>query len=186
MRNRGTIGGSLAHADPAAELPMLAMLLDAELKIVSARGARVAPAREFFAGALATTLAADELVSEITLAKPPLGSGWGFSEVARRGGDFALAAVAALLTRRGERIAQARIAIMGVGETPLRATAAEALLVGNSVSPDLLEAVGAAVRAACSPAADLHASAEYRRHVVGLLAQQVVGLAWQRATGAAA
>ena len=184
IRNRGTIGGSLSHADPAAELPMLAMLLDAELKIVSSRGTRVAPAKGFFAGALTTTLAEDELLTEIRLPKVPEGSGWGFGELARRHGDFALAAVAAVLTRRGEAVGSARIAMTGVGDTPLRAPAAEALLVGNRVAPDLLEAVAEAVRAECSPESDLHASADYRRHLVGILAQRVLAAAWQRTGGA--
>src|SRR5215831_110713 len=95
VRNRGTIGGSLSHADPAAELPMMAVLLEAELTIASPRGSRIVPAQAFFLGTLTTALAADELLAVVRFPKLPAGSGWGFAEVARRRGDFALAAVAA-------------------------------------------------------------------------------------------
>ena len=127
IRNRGTIGGSLSHADPAAELPMMAMLLDAELHIASAAGQRTVAARDFFLGALTVDLALSDVVTEIVLPKLPPKTGWGFEEVARRSGDFALAAVAATLTVADGKIAQARIALTGVGPVPLRAAAAEAL-----------------------------------------------------------
>ena len=128
IRNRGTIGGSLAHGDPAAELPMMALLLDAELHIASASGKRTVAARDFFLDALTVDLAGGDIVTEIALPKLPPQTGWGFEEVARRHGDFALAAVAATLTVSGGAIAQARIALTGVGATALRAAAAEALL----------------------------------------------------------
>jgi carbon-monoxide dehydrogenase medium subunit len=181
IRNRGTIGGSLSHADPAAELPMLALLLEAELTVASPRGSRIVPAQAFFLGALTTELADDELLAAIRLPKLPAGTGWGFVEFARRRGDFALAAVAATVSRRGGAVASARIAMMGVGDTPLRARHAEALLVGQAVGPALLAAVGDAARAAATPATDLHASADYRRHLVGVLAQRAVAAAWERA-----
>jgi carbon-monoxide dehydrogenase medium subunit len=181
IRNRGTIGGSLSHADPAAELPMLAVLLGAEFTIVSPRGARIVPAEAFFLGVLSTALAEDELLAAVRFPKLPAGSGWGFVEVARRHGDFALAAVAATVSLRDGTVASARIAMMGVGDTPLRASQAEALVVGEAVGPALLAAVGDAARAAAMPATDLHASADYRRHLVGVLAQRAVAAAWQRA-----
>ena len=121
IRNRGTIGGSLAHADPAAELPMMALLLDAELRIASAAGERTVAARDFFLGALTVDLAPGEIVTEVVLPKLPPRTGWGFEEVARRHGDFALAAVAATLTVSGGAIEHARIALTGVGPTALRA-----------------------------------------------------------------
>ena len=104
IRNRGTIGGSLSHADPAAELPMMALLLDAELDVTSASGRRKVAARDFFLGALTVDLADDDIVTGIALPKLPPATGWGFEEVARRGGDFALAAVAATLTVAGGAI----------------------------------------------------------------------------------
>src|ERR1700680_3418539 len=131
IRNRGTIGGSLAHGDPAAELPMLALLLAAELVIASASGARTVAARDFFLDALTVDLRSADILTEIVLPKLPPRTGWGFAEVARRHGDFALAAAAATLTLSGGTIRQARIALTGVGPTALRAGQAEALLVGH-------------------------------------------------------
>jgi CO/xanthine dehydrogenase FAD-binding subunit len=181
IRNRGTIGGSLSHADPAAELPMMAMLLDAELRIASRLGERPVPARDFFLSAMTVELAADELMTEIVLPKLPPQTGWGFEEVARRHGDFALAAAAATLTVSGGTIRQARIALTGVGPTALRATQAEALLVGRAFEPNLTARVIDAVRAAVDPETDLHASSDYRRHLAGVLAGRAVAAAWRRA-----
>jgi CO/xanthine dehydrogenase FAD-binding subunit len=184
IRNRGTIGGSLSHADPAAELPMMAVLLDAKLTIAAAAGKRIVPAREFFVDALTTDLRDGELLTEIEIPRLAPQSGWGFEEVSRRGGDFALAAAAAILTLHGGTIAEARIAVMGVGKTPLRMSVAEAMLAGQKVSPDLLEQAAEAVRAAVEPETDLHASADYRRHLIGVLTQRTLADAWRRAGGA--
>lgn len=183
IRNRGTIGGSLSHADPAAELPMLALLLDATLHVVSPAGPRTIPARDFFLGPLTVDLGADEMVVRIIFPKLPHATGWGFAEVARRSGDFALAGVAATLTLRAGAIAQARIAMTGVDETAKRASEAEALLTGRKLTPDLIEAAVAAVRAHVNPPTDLHASADYRRHLVGVLAGRALTDAWRRAGG---
>jgi len=185
IRNRGTIGGSLSHADPAAELPMLALLLDATLTIASPSGRRTVAARDFFLGALSADLAADELVTEIAFPKLPAGSGWGFEEVARRHGDFALAAVAATVTVSDGTIAQARIAMTGVDETPKRAGEAEAMLTGRTLDAALLDDVIDAVRGGVTPNTDLHASSDYRRHLVGVLAGRAVSAAWRRAGGSA-
>jgi carbon-monoxide dehydrogenase medium subunit len=183
IRNRGTIGGSLSHADPAAELPMLALLLDGELHIVSSTDRRTVAVREFLRGALTVDLADDELLTEIRLPKLPPATGWGFAEVARRGGDFALAAVAATLTVTDDTISEARIAMVGIGETAQRASAAEALMRGRTLEPALLDAVTEAVRASVEPNTDLHASSDYRRHLVGVLARRTLTAAWQRARG---
>jgi CO/xanthine dehydrogenase FAD-binding subunit len=186
IRNRGTIGGSLSHADPAAELPMMVVLLDAKLTIASAAGKRTVPARAFFVDALTTDLRDGEMLTEIEIPKLAPRSGWGFAEVSRRGGDFALAAAAAILALRGSTIADARIAVMGVGKTPLRISTAEAMLAGQTVSPGLLERAAEAIRAAVEPETDLHASADYRRHLIGVLTQRTLADAWRRAGGAAA
>jgi CO/xanthine dehydrogenase FAD-binding subunit len=186
IRNRGTIGGSLSHADPAAELPMMALLLDAELHIASAAGKRTVAARDFFLDALTVDLASGDIVTEIVLPKLPPKTGWGFEEVARRSGDFALAAVAATLTVSAGVIAQARIALTGVGPTALRATEAEALLVGHALEPGLTGRVIDAVRAVIEPDTDLHASSDYRRHLAGELAGRAVAAAWRRANESAA
>ena len=181
IRNRGTIGGSLSHADPAAELPMMALLLDAELHIASTSGKRTIAARDFFVGALTVDLARDDIVTEIVLPKLPPKTGWGFEEVARRSGDFALAAAAATLTLSAGVISQARIALTGVGATPVRAAEAEALLVGQALEPGLIDRIIDAVRAAIEPDTDLHASSDYRRHLGGVLAGRAVSAAWRRA-----
>jgi len=186
IRNRGTIGGSLAHADPAAELPMMALLLDAGLRVASASGERTVAARNFFLGALTVDLAPGEILTGIVLPKLPPRTGWGFEEVARRHGDFALAAVAATLTVSGGAIEQARIALTGVGPTALRATEAEGLLIGHALEPDLTHRVIEAVRATIEPETDLHASSDYRRHLAGVLTGRAFAAAWRRANESAA
>jgi carbon-monoxide dehydrogenase medium subunit len=186
IRNRGTIGGSLAHADPAAELPMMALLLDAELRVASASGERTVAARDFFLGALTVDLAAGEIITGILLPKLPPRTGWGFAEVARRHGDFALAAVAATLTVSGGAIEQARIALTGVGVTPLRITEAERLLTGRALTTELTNRVTEAVRATIEPESDLHASSDYRRHLAGVLTGRALATAWRRAHESAA
>jgi CO/xanthine dehydrogenase FAD-binding subunit len=186
IRNRGTIGGSLSHADPAAELPMLALLLDAELHIASSSGKRTVAAREFFIDALTVDLGVDDLVTEIVLPKLPPNTGWAFEEVARRHGDFALAAVAVTLTAGDGVVTQARVALTGVGPTPLRATEAEAFLVGHTVDRRLTGRMIEAVRAAIAPETDLHASSDYRRHLAGVLSGRALAAAWRRAATSAA
>ena len=185
IRNRGTIGGSLSHADPAAELPMMALLLDAELHIASASGKRTIAARDFFVGALTVDLARDDIVTEIALPKLPPKTGWGFEEVARRSGDFALAAAAATLTLSAGVISQARIALTGVGPTPVRVAQAEELLVGQALEPGLIDRIIDVVRAAIEPETDLHASSDYRRHLASVLVGRAVSAAWRRANESA-
>jgi CO/xanthine dehydrogenase FAD-binding subunit len=186
IRNRGTIGGSLAHADPAAELPMMALLLDAELHIASAAGERKVDARDFFLGALTVDLAAGEIITGVVLPKLPPRTGWGFEEVARRHGDFALAAAAATLTVSGSTIEQARIALTGVGPKALRAHEAEGLLIGQALEGGLIDRVIDAVRTTIEPETDLHASSDYRRHLAGVLAGRALAAAWRRAHESAA
>jgi CO/xanthine dehydrogenase FAD-binding subunit len=181
IRNRGTIGGSLAHADPAAELPMMAVLLNATLTLTGTSGVRRVAAADFFRGVLTTVLAADELLTEVALPPLPLRTGWGFHEFSRRAGDFALAAATATLTASNGRAADVRLAVTGVGETPLRLAAAEAALHGRAIdAPSLADAV-ALVRAAVRPMDDLHGSADYRRHLVGGLMARALQDAWRRA-----
>jgi CO/xanthine dehydrogenase FAD-binding subunit len=186
IRNRGTVGGSLSHADPAAELPMLALLLEAKLHIASASGTRTLAARDFFLDALTVDLAGAEILTEIALPKLPPRTGWGFEEVARRHGDFALAAVAATLTVSDGAIGEARIALTGVGPTPVRAAEAEALLVGHALEHGLTVRAIDAVRASIAPESDLHASSDYRRHLAGVLAGRALAAAWRRAQASAA
>jgi CO/xanthine dehydrogenase FAD-binding subunit len=181
IRNRGTLGGSLAHADPAAELAMLALLLDAEIVSESVRGSRVLPAKAFLVGALLTALADDEMITEVRFPPLPPGSGWDFREFAQRRGDFAIAAAGVILALREGRVTQARLALMGVGETAVRASEAEALLLGERCQPAVVSAAAARARAAISPHSDLRASADYRRHLVGVLVEQGLIAAFARA-----
>ena len=181
IRNRGTIGGSLCHADPAAELPMMALLLDAEIEARSSRETRRIAAQDFFVGPLATTLAETEMVTEIRLPALPPRTGWGFEEFALRAGDFAFAAAAALVSIADGRIVAARLALMGVGDTPLRLHDVERALAGQTVSATLASDVAAEARAAVDPASDLRASAGYRRHLVAALTERAVTQACRRA-----
>ncbi len=186
IRNRGTIGGSLCHADPAAELPAMAVLLDARIHTAHCGGERTVEAGAFFEGALWTALEDGEIVTRIDFPLLPPGTGWGFREFARRHGDFALAGAAATVTGSAGRAAEVRIALFGVGETPVRAAAAEALLTGTGFEPDAVAAAIDALRNAVDPDDDLHASADYRRHLAGIVAGRALGDAWARARGGAA
>lgn len=181
IRNRGTIGGSLSHADPAAELPMLALLLDAELNIRSLSGQRRTKVGDFLVSALTTDLEPDELLTDIVIPAPPADAGWDVQELARRSGDFALVAVAALLTRDGDAIVEARLALMGIGDTAMRVRAAEDMLRGRRFDTALAAAAADAVQQAIDPPNDLHASAEYRRHLAGVLTHRALANAWARA-----
>jgi CO/xanthine dehydrogenase FAD-binding subunit len=183
IRNRGSIGGSLSHADPAAELPLMTVLLDAKITTVSPNGRRTIDAQDFFLGALTTSLEEDEIVVEVELPGLPPKTGWAFEEFARRAGDYALAAVGVLLTVSDGRITEARIGMMGIGETPMRAADAEALLTGQACDDGVLDQVVKSVRDAVEPNTDLQASAEYRRHLVGVLVRRAVVDAWKRALG---
>jgi carbon-monoxide dehydrogenase medium subunit len=174
IRNRGTIGGSLSHGDPAAELPLVAVLLDARLTVVGPTGSRVIAAQDFFQGALSTALDDAEMLTEVALPGLPPRTGWGFEEFARRHGDFAIAAAAATLTIDGGRCIAARLALIGAGETVLRAPAAEALLVGQAITPDVIAAAADAARDAADPRADLQASADFRRHLVAVMSRRAL------------
>ncbi|MBP0623754.1 FAD binding domain-containing protein [Cupriavidus consociatus] len=183
IRNRGTIGGSLSHADPAAELPMLTRLLDAEIVVRSTRGERVIASEDFFVAPLTSALEEDEIVVRVEFPGLATGMGWCFQEFARRAGDFALAAVGVLLDVRDGIIHEARVAMMGVGDTPLRRPESEAVLTGSALSDAV---VAEAVQAACvslEPNVDLHASPEFRRHLAGVLMERVLRKAWQRSAG---
>ncbi len=179
IRNRGTIGGSLCHADPAAELPMMALLLEAEIETCSNAGTRRIAARDFFVGPLTTALDETEIVTEIRLPALPARAGWGFEEFALRAGDFAFAAASAILTAADGRITGARVAVMGVDATPLRLDGIEAALVGQPFSAALAAEAGAQARAAVQPNTDLRASADYRRHLIAALIERVLTRAWQ-------
>jgi len=178
IRNRGTVGGSLAHADPAAEMPGIAVTCDARVVIAGPRGQRTIPAAELFAAALCTTLESDELIVEIHLPPWPNERRWAFEEFARRRGDFALAGVALFYdTGKDGRATNVHIGAIGVGDTPLRLTAAEAAAEGKTIIEAVVRDVGAAAAAGVNPADDIHAPGEYRRALLGVLAERALARA---------
>jgi carbon-monoxide dehydrogenase medium subunit len=183
IRNRGTVAGSIAHADPAAELPALLLALDGSVVARSARGERVVPGPAFFQGPLVTALAADELVTETRWTLPAAGTGWGFHEIARRHGDFALVGAVALVGLGPGVVTRAAIAVFGAGSTPVRAAEAERALLRQAPTPARLAEAARAAAEAIDPADDLHASARYRRRVAATLVGRALADALARATG---
>ena len=181
VRTLGTVGGSLAHADPAAELPAVMTALDARLTVASASGRRTLAAGEFFTGPLTTALAADEVVTDIEIPATPR-HGWAVEELSRRAGDFAIVAAVVLVSLdRGGRVDDVRIAFGGVGDRPLHARAAEAALHGLEPAPDALARVAEAARDALDPPSDAFVSGAYRRHVAGVLCRRALTRAVERA-----
>ena len=175
IRNRGTVGGSIAHADPAAEMPGIAMTCDAEIAVVGKSGAHVIQAADFFQGALTTALTTDEIIVEIRLPAWPAGRRWGFQEFARRRGDFAMAAAAVFYDQdeRG-KARNAHVGVIGVGDRPLRLTAVEDILNGESIDEATIAKADAATSAAVEPQDDIHASAAYRRSLVGTMVERAL------------
>lgn len=183
IRNRGTIGGSLAHADPAAELPAVAACLDARITVRGPDGTRILPAEALFQTYLTNTLAATELVTETWWPARRPTTGYAWLELARRHGDFALAGVAAVVTLDGNTIAEARLALTGVSDKPVRARAAERLLAGRAPTEPAFQAAADAVRHGLNPESDIHATGAYRRHLAGVLTVRALTLAAARARG---
>jgi CO/xanthine dehydrogenase FAD-binding subunit len=187
IRNRGTIGGSLAHADPASELPAVMSVLDAQFVARTAKGERVIQADDFFVAFLTTALEPDELLIEVRLPACPRGAGWSFLEVSRRHGDFAMVGVAAMLVLNAdETIAEARLGYTGVAALPVRARVAERALIGQTPSADVFAEAAEQGARALDPQDDIHAPAAYRRHVSKVLARRALQVAVQRARGGAA
>jgi carbon-monoxide dehydrogenase medium subunit len=184
IRNRGTVGGSLAHADPAAEWTALALALDAELDVYGPGGTRTLPAREFLISYFTTALQPDEVLTRIRLRVPNGRTGSCFLELARRHGDFAIAGVGALVSLDADgSVGDARLALIGVGERAVRATAAEQVLRGSRPSEDVLADAAGAVDGEIEPNGDIHASAGYRRHVAAVLVRRALETAVARARG---
>jgi aerobic carbon-monoxide dehydrogenase medium subunit len=175
IRNRGTVGGSIAHADPAAEMPGIALTCEAEIAVVGKSGPRVVQAADFFTGALTTTLAADEIIVEVRLPPWPKDRRWGFQEFARRRGDFAMAAAAVFYDQdsRGRAI-NAHVGVIGVADRPLRLATVEALLNGQTVDAPTIAKAEAATVAAIDPPEDIHATAAYRRALAGTMVERAL------------
>jgi aerobic carbon-monoxide dehydrogenase medium subunit len=184
IRNRGTIGGSLAHADPAAELPAVVAALDGRLVVRGPAGERVLTTEQFFVSYLTTALETGELLVEVRLPIAAPRTGAAFVEVSRRHGDFALVGVAASVTLDETGVCVGcGLALTGVGPTPIVARAAASTLVGARPTPVMLEEAGRRAAADLRPDSDLHASSEYRQHVAGVLTRRALGHSVERAQG---
>jgi len=178
IRTRGTVAGSIAHGDPASELPALLLCLDGAVVARRTGAERLIPASGLYVGPLVTRLEPDELITEVRFTLPPDGAGWGFAEVARRHGDFALVGAVAFVWRRADgAVAGARLALFGVGPTPVRGADAEAILAGHEPTPARLREAARAATARLVPDADLHATAEYRREAAAVLAERTLNAA---------
>ncbi|MGH9254798.1 MAG: FAD binding domain-containing protein, partial [Vicinamibacterales bacterium] len=182
VRNRGTVAGSLAHADPAGDWPAALMALDTELTLAGPAGARHVSLHEFLVDAYTTQLAADEIVTSLSVGMPPPGGG-AYVKFERRAGDFAVASVGVQLELDGERCHSVAVSLGAVGPTAIRAAAAEQLLQGKVASPNLLGEAEQLVREAAQPFEDIRGSVEYKRHIAGVLFRRAFGVATDRARG---
>jgi len=182
IRSRGTIGGSIAHADPSAEYPAVLTALDGAVVAQGPRGRRTVKAGDLFETYLTTTLAADEVVVEVRLPAMPAGAGYAFEEFARRHGDFALVGIAAMIVRAGGRCTAARLAAAGAGPVPLRLRAAEEILERDGLGEAAIEAAAARAAELVQPDSDVHASADYRRHLTRVLTGRAIKRALTVAT----
>jgi aerobic carbon-monoxide dehydrogenase medium subunit len=181
IRNRGTACGSLAHGDPAAELPAVSVALGAHFRLRSVSGERMVPAAEFFTGYLTNAIHADELLVEWNMPAWPVTAGWSIQEASRRHGDFALLGCAAVLDwGLDQKVSTASLAFFGAGSTPVRVAQAEDLLIGQSPGEEVFAQAGEAVKQALDPPGDLHATAAYRRHLGGVLARRCLRQAASR------
>ena len=181
IRNRGTVGGSAAHADPAAELPIAFAALDARFHVRSSGGDRVIEWNDFFVTHLTTALAPDEMLVEIEVPPLPPSTGWAFTEFARRHGDFALGGAAVLLAMDDGACREARIALLGAADTPIRADDAEQALAGARVDEEAAAAAAHRAVADIEPTGDIHGSSEYRRNLIEAMVRRGVLQAAERA-----
>ena len=186
IRNRGTVTGSVVHADPAAELPALLLALDGAVVARSPRGEREIAAAELFQGPLTTSLGPDEIATETRFTLPAATDGWGFHEMARRHGDFALVGAIAIVGLRAGRVERVRAALFGAGPTPVRLAALERALLGQPPAAATLRATAESATRALDTAADVHATAEYRRTVAATLMTRALADAVGRAKDLAA
>jgi aerobic carbon-monoxide dehydrogenase medium subunit len=181
IRNRGTVVGNVVHADPASELPALLLCLEGVVVARGPRGERTVAADQLYRAPLTTSLSADEVATAVRFTLPPAGAGWGFAEVSRRHGDFALVGAVAVLARAaGGPVTRARLAFFGTGGTPMRGVSAERMLEGHEPTPARLGEAARAAAAALSPDGDIHATADYRRRVAMTLAERTLAAALAR------
>jgi CO/xanthine dehydrogenase FAD-binding subunit len=178
-RTRGTIGGSIAHADPAAEIPMVLQVLAGEVVVRGPQGERRIAATDLFLAPLTTSLGAEEIITEIRFPAMPRGAGYAIEEFARRKGDFAIAAIAVMLVRDGERCTTARLGTAGVGPVPVRLRDAEAILEQRGLGEPAIAAAAEKAAELVEPMSDQNGSADYRRHLTGVLTRRAVLKAMQ-------
>jgi CO/xanthine dehydrogenase FAD-binding subunit len=184
IRTRGTVGGSLAHADPSAEIPTVICALNGQMKVVGISGKRTLGPEEFFLTYLTTSLDPTEILVEVRVPTLPVGTGWSFMELSRRHGDFAIVAVAVVLYRgRAKACKEARIALGGVAPTPIRAADAEGVLAGQKITEALIQEAAMKAAEATEPESDYHASAEYRRDMARVFTQRALREAWSMVKG---
>jgi CO/xanthine dehydrogenase FAD-binding subunit len=174
IRNRGTVGGSLAHADPAAELPGIVVICEADIVVRGSAQSRVIAAGDFFRGALTTALQPDEIVTEIRFPAWPRQRRYGFREFARRRGDFALAAAAVTFEQAEQKFRNVRIGAIGVADRAIRLAAAERVLEGREVTDVAIAESAAAASAATDPADDIHASGAYRKTLICVMVERAL------------
>ena len=181
IRNRGTVGGSVAHADPAAEWPAIMLTLDGTILIRNSTSSRTVDAIDFYISALTTDLKSDEMLVEIQIPSSAKTSGWSFVEFSRRHGDFAVLGVATHVTIENRQCTKSRIAIIGGGPIPIRTRKAESILTGETINDELLKEVAEQASKEIDPDSDMHASAEYRHHLASVLVSTALRKAADRA-----
>lgn len=181
IRNRGTLGGNISHADPASEMPAVLVATDATIVARRASGERSIRAGDFFTGPMQTALAADELVVEIRIPVAPAGQGWAFEEEANRKGDFAMAAIAATVTVKGRKFERAAIAVAGMGDHAARLPSVEQALQGRTLDDAAIAAAATQARSDVQPSGSYHADPEYKRDLVAALVERALGRAAARA-----
>ncbi|MCU0974209.1 MAG: xanthine dehydrogenase family protein subunit M [Burkholderiales bacterium] len=181
IRNRGTIGGNISHADPASEMPAVLVAADGTIVAKRTTGERRITAASFFTGPMQTALAADEMVVEIRIPAAPAGQGWAFEEEANRKGDFAMAAIAATVLVKGGKCERAAIAVAGMGDHAARLPAAEAVLKGKALDAATIAAAAAHARDSVDPSGSYHADPQYKRDLVAALVERALSRAAARA-----
>ena len=181
IRNRGTLGGNISHADPASEMPAVLVAVDATIVAKRANGERRIAAASFFTGPMQTALESDEIVVEIRIPAAPTGQGWAFEEEANRKGDFAMAAIAATVVVKGGKCERAALAVAGMGDHAMRLPAAEALLHGKALDATAIAAAAAQARDSADPSGSYHADPQYKRDLVAALVERALARAAERA-----
>jgi CO/xanthine dehydrogenase FAD-binding subunit len=183
IRNRGTVGGSVAHADPAAELPLVFTTLEASFHLRSKAQARTVDASEFFITHLTTAIEPDELLLELEVPPVPAGTGWAFSEYSRRHGDFALGGASALITVSDDICTRARIGLLAAADTPLRVPEAERVLEGQAITQESTAEAARVAVADINPTGDIHGGSEYRKQLIEGMVRRAIDKATARAGG---